>query len=381
MTRALDVEAIRSEFPFTAEWAYLNTASFGPFPQRTVRAVQSWVAGIGDAPNYFESERPDTLAETTQMMARLTGSTPDAIAWVPSLADGMNLLAHSIDYRAGDNVVLLEGEYPSVVYPFRNLQRQDVALRLVPRDARGRADLGRIADTIDDRTRAMAISYVEYIDGYRNDIPALGRLCRERCVELFVDATQALGVQPINVPAFGATAIVSHCFKWLMAGFGLGVVVFAPGAVERLHVTYAGRLSVRSPFDDPDYQLDWRDGAARFQTGGLNEAGMTALHASLSLVSEAGPERSAAHSVALLDVLADGLTSAGYQIVSDLEPCHRSQILTFTSGDADGDGEVAKRLKEARVSVTQRSSGFRVAPYFFNTREDIERLLEALPPR
>lgn len=381
MTRALDVEAIRSEFPFTAEWAYLNTASFGPFPQRTVRAVQSWVAGIGDAPNYFESERPDTLAETTQMMARLTGSTSDAIAWVPSLADGMNLLAHSIDYRAGDNVVLLEGEYPSVVYPFRNLQRQDVALRLVPRDERGRADLGRIADAIDDRTRAMAISYVEYIDGYRNDIPALGRLCRERGVELFVDATQALGVQPINVPAFGATAIVSHCFKWLMAGFGLGVVVFAPGAVERLHVTYAGRLSVRSPFDDPDYQLDWRDGAARFQTGGLNEAGMTALHASLSLVSEAGPERSAAHSVALLDVLADGLTSAGYQIVSDLESCHRSQILTFTSGDADGDGEVAKRLKEARVSVTQRSSGFRVAPYFFNTREDIERLLEALPPR
>lgn len=381
MPEPMNVDALRNEFPFTTEWAYLNTASFGPFPQRTVRATQAWVANIGDAPNFFETDRPDITVETTQMMAALTGSQTDHIAWVPSLADGMNLLAHSIDYVPGDNVVLLEGEYPSVVLPFRNLHREDVSVRLVPRDAAGRADLDQIAAAMDSRTRAMAISYVEFIDGYRNDIKSLGALCRDRGVELFVDATQALGIQPINVPEFGATAVVSHCFKWLMAGFGLGVVVFAPGAVERLHVTYAGRLSVRSPFDDPEYALDWREGAARFQTGGLNEAGMTALHSSLALVTEVRPERSAAHSLELLDVLAEGLTSAGYRIVSDLTPERRSQILTFTSGDQQQNDEIARRLKEARVSVTQRESGFRVAPYFFNTAHDIDRLLEALPVR
>ena len=381
MAERIDTDVLRSEFPFTAEWAYLNTASFGPFPQRTVRATQAWVANIGDAPNFFETERPDIAVETARMMATLTGSTPTDIAWVPSLADGMNLLAHSIDYQPGDNVVLLEGEYPSVVYPFRNLQRQDVSVHLVPRDEAGRADLDLIAAAMDDRTRAMAISYVEFIDGYRNDIQALGALCRDRGVELFVDATQGLGIQPINMPEFGATAVVSHCFKWLMAGFGLGVVVFAPGAAERLQVTYAGRLSVRAPFDDPEYALDWRDGAAKFQTGGLNEAGMTALHSSLSLVAEVGPDRSAAHSLQLLDTLTDGLTAAGYRIVSDLTPARRSQILTFTSGDAKQDDDIAQRLKDARVSVTQRESGFRIAPYFFNTPSDIDRLLEALPVR
>jgi len=381
VTNPIDAQMRRSEFPFTAQWAYLNTASYGPFPQRTVRAMQAWVAGIGDAPNYFETARPDTTADATRMMAALTGSSPDAIAWVPSLADGMNLLAHSIDYRPGDNVVLLDGEYPSVVYPFRALERHDVAVKLVPRDVAGRADLARIDAAIDDRTRAVAISYVEYIDGYRNDLEALGSLCRDRGVELFVDATQALGAQPIDVPALGATAIVSHCFKWLMAGFGLGVVVFAPGAVERLHVTYAGRLSVRRPFDDPEYALEWRDGAARFQTGGLNEAGMTALHASLSLVREVGSERSAAHAIGLLDRLAEGVTAAGYRVVSDLDPRHRSQIMTFTSDDQQKNDEVFRLLTEARVSVTQRPSGFRVAPYFFNTAADIDRLLEALPER
>lgn len=381
MANPIDAQMLRGEFPFTAEWAYLNTASYGPFPQRTVRAMQAWVAGIGDAPSYFETDRPDTTTDATRMMAALTGSAPDAIAWVPSLADGMNLLAHSIDYRPGDNVVLLDGEYPSVVYPFRTLERQGVVVTLVPRDAAGRADLARIDAAIDDRTRAVAISYVEYIDGYRNDLESLGSLCRDRGVELFVDATQALGAQPIDVPALGATAIVSHCFKWLMAGLGLGVVVFAPGAVERLHVTYAGRLSVRHPFDDPEYALEWRDGAARFQTGGLNEAGMTALHASLSLVGEVGPERSAAHALGLLDRLAEGVTAAGYRVVSDLDPRHRSQIMTFTSDDQQKNDEVFRLLKDARVSVTQRPSGFRVAPYFFNTAADIDRLLEALPER
>ena len=88
MTNPIDAQMRRSEFPFTAEWAYLNTASYGPFPQRTVRAMQAWVAGIGDAPNYFETARPDTTADATRMMAALTGSASDAIAWVPSLADG-----------------------------------------------------------------------------------------------------------------------------------------------------------------------------------------------------------------------------------------------------------------------------------------------------
>jgi selenocysteine lyase/cysteine desulfurase len=381
MTATIDVQALRAEFPFTEEWSYLNTASYGPFPQRTVRAMQAWTAGIGDAPNFFETDRIDVQAEAARMIADITNSDPEMIAWVPSLADGMNLLANGIDYRAGDNVLLLEGEYPSVVLPFRNLHRLGVEVRFVPRDTAGRADLNLIESAVDERTRALAISYVEYIDGYRNDIATLGTFCKQHGIELFVDATQALGVQPLDVPGTGVTAIVSHCFKWLMAGFGLGVVVFAPGAIDRLHVTYAGRLSVKAPFDDPEYNLDWRDGAARFQTGGLNEAGLNALHASLSLVTEVGPGRSAAHARDLLDRLAEGVTAAGYRVVSDLNPTHRSQIMTFTSDDQPLNDEIFRRLKQARVSVTQRPSGFRVAPYFYNTPDDIDRLLEVLPNR
>ncbi len=381
MAKAIDVQALRAEFPFTTEWSYLNNASYGPFPQRTVRAMQAWSAGIGDAPNFFETDRGDIPAETARMIAALTQSEPGMVAWVPSLADGMNMLANGVDYRDGDNVLILEDEYPSVVYPFRNLQRIGVEVRLVPRNAEGRADLSLIEAAMDDRTRVVAISYVEYIDGYRNDLQSLGALCQERGIELFVDATQALGVQPLDVPGLGVTAIAAHCFKWLMAGFGLGVVVFAPGAIERLHVTYAGRLSVKAPFDDPEYHLDWRDGAARFQTGGLNEAGMTALHSSLSLITEVGPARTVEHTLGLLDQLADGVTTAGYRVVSDLDPARRSQIMTFTSDDQKHDDEVFRHFKRAKVSVTQRPAGFRVSPYFYNTIVDIDRLLEALPPR
>jgi selenocysteine lyase/cysteine desulfurase len=381
VTQAIDVEALRAEFPFTNEWSYLNHAAVGPFPKRTVEAVREWAESIANAPVYVVSDHNDIPAATAAQVASLAGSSADQVAWVPSLADGMNLLANGIDYRDGDNVLIPVDEFPSVVYPFLNLQRRGVELRYVQKNAAGRTDIGMIEAAMDDRTRALAISHVEYMDGYRNDLKAVGALCRGRGVELFVDATQSLGTQEIDLANSGVTAIVAHGYKWLMAGFGIGVAVFAPGAVDRIQVTYAGRLSVNASYEDHEYTLDWRDGAARYQTGGLNVLGITAMHASLGLVTQVGPARSAAHAIELLDRLAEGVQAAGYQVASDLDPAHRSQIMTFTSGDHQQDGEIVAQLERAKVSVTLRGRGVRVSPYFYNSLGDIDQLLEALPNR
>jgi selenocysteine lyase/cysteine desulfurase len=108
---------------------------------------------------------------------------------------------------------------------------------------------------------------------------------------------------------------------------------------------------------------------------------LTGLHASLSLVSQAGPEWTREHTLGLLDKLVDGVQSMGYEVASDLTPERRSQIMAFTSGDHTRDGELVEQLTRANVAVTLRGRGVRVSPYFYNTEDDIERLLEALPPR
>jgi len=381
MAQTADVQTFRDEFPVTTDWSYMNHAAYGPFPQRTVAAITGYAEGFAQAPTFFTPERERVPAEAAEMVARLAGTTADMVAWVPSLADGMNLMAHGVDWKDGDNVLIPVDEFPSVVYPFLNLQSKGVELRYVEKNAEGRTDLNLIEAAMDDRTRAVALSYVEYMDGYRNDLKALGALCRSRDIELFVDATQALGAQPIDLPETGVSAIAAHGYKWLMAGFGVGCVVFNPDAIERIKVTYAGRLSVKGSFEDAEYKLDWRDGAARYQTGGLNTLGLTALHASLSLVTQAGPEWNRQHTLGLLDKLAEGVQSMGYEVASDLTPERRSQIMTFTSGDRTRDNELVEQLTRANVAVTLRGRGVRVSPYFYNTEDDVERLLEALPPR
>lgn len=381
MAQMIGTDTFRTEFPVTREWSYMNHAAYGPFPTRTVAAVRAWAEGIAYAPTFFGPDRERIPVEAAEMIAQLAGGRADQVAWVASLADGMNLLGLGLRAKAGDNVLIPVDEFPSVVYPFLNLTRQGVELRYVEKDEQGRTDLSRIEAAMDDRTRAVAISHVEYMDGFRNDLHALGALCRGRGIELFVDATQSLGAQPINLDGSGVTAIAAHGYKWLMAGFGIGPVVFADDAVERIDVTYAGRLSVKSGFEDHDYSLDWRDGAARFQTGGLNVLGLTGLHASLTLITEAGPQWTRKHTLGLLDQLVEGVQQSGYEVASDLRPEHRSQILTFTSGDLKRDDDIVKALDRANIAVTLRGRGVRVSPYFYNDESDIERLLEALPPR
>jgi selenocysteine lyase/cysteine desulfurase len=380
MAQRVEPARYRDEFPVAQEWSYLNHASLGPLPLRTANAArhsldESLMGAV------MVSERDRIPGEAAGMVAALAGGRPEMVAWSHSLADAMNLLGWGLRAKAGDNILIPWDEHPSVVYPFLNLTRQGIELRYVEKDTEGRTDLSRIEAAMDERTRAVAISHVEYMDGFRNDYRALGALCRSRNIELFLDATQSMGVQPIEVDGSGVTAVTAHAFKWLLAGMGIAPIVFGDDGLDRIAVTYAGRLGVKGEFKENGLELDWRDTAERFRTGGQNMLSLTALHASLTLVNDVGPANSSAHTTWLLDKLIDGLQQAGYQIVSDLRPEHRSQILTFTSGDMSADDDISRELNRAHVSITRRGRGLRVSPYFYNTPDDIDRLLEALPPR
>ncbi|RIK34905.1 MAG: hypothetical protein DCC58_21065 [Chloroflexi bacterium] len=374
-------EAFRAEFPVAQEWAYLNHAAIGPFPQRTVRALKEFVDLFADTPAYLRSEREDTAQTAAHYVAELAGARPEMVAFVPSLADGMNLFANGIDWRDGDNVLIPVEEFPSVVYPFLNLGYKGVTVRFVEKDAHGRTDPARIAAAIDDRTRAVALSHVEFMDGYRNDLKQLADICRPRGIEVFVDATQSLGALPVEVARSGVSGIAAHGYKWLMSSFGIGVVVLGEDALERIRPTYAGRLSVDVGYEDLNYRMQWKPGAERFHTGGLNTLGLTAMAASLSLVTEAGPAWTAQHTAHLTDRLIEGLDALGYTVASSRAPEHRSQIVAFTAGSREQDAQLVDDLERANVSVTLRGRGVRVSPYFYNTVDDIEKLLEALPPR
>jgi selenocysteine lyase/cysteine desulfurase len=254
-----------------------------------------------------------------------------------------------------------------------------VEVRYVDKGADGFTSVEQIAARIDRRTRALVISHVEFMTGFRNDLAAIGKLCREHDLLSIIDGTQSVGPLAIDVAESGIDVIAAHCYKWLMASFGLGVMHFSERAVERIHPTYSGRLSVKSGSEDLDYKLEWRDGALRYQTGGLNYISLAAFNASAELIRAIGSREIERHTLELTDRLLNEVAAMGYQVTSNLDPAHRSQICSFTSGDRERDAQLVEMMTGHKVAVCLRGRGVRVSPYFYNSNEDIDRLLELLP--
>jgi len=369
--------SLRGEFPVTEDWAYLNHATHGPFSRRTSAAVARVAEAFSCPPTMDNRAREEAIVRARENVAALVGGDPNRVAFVGNLGDAMGLCAAGIDWRAGDNVVIPRDEFPSVVYAFLNLQDKGVTVRFVDKDANGYTDLSRIAEAIDRRTRALVISHVEFMDGFRNDLAAIGRLAQERGVLSIVDATQSMGSLPIDARGTGIDVLAAHGYKWLMASYGFGPIHFSRRAIEQIRPVYVGRLSVNKGFEDLDYALDWREGALRFQTGGINWFALAAFNASAELIRAADPVQTERHTLALLDRLVSGLTERGYRITSSLEPEKRSPIISFTAGYREADAALVARLAARKVAVSLRGRGVRVSPYFYNNDEDVERLLAA----
>ncbi len=376
---AVDLSSVRAEFPVTDEWAYMNHAAIGPFPRRTTTAVEQMVRGFTVPIEDDGGARERAIETARENVAALVKGRPDHVAFVGSLADAISLATQGIDWQPGDNVLIPREEFPSDVYPVLNLQRRGVEVRYVDKGEDGFTSVDKIAAALDSRTRALVLSHVEFMTGFRNDLHAIGALCQDHDILSIVDGTQSIGPIEIDFVESGIDVIAAHCYKWLMASFGLGVMHFSERAIERIHPTYSGRLGVKSGYEDLDYALDWRDGALRYQTGGLNYISLSAFNASSDLIRSIGIPEIEQHVLKLTDRLLSEVAQMGYQVTSSLDPAHRSQICSFTTGDRDRDAQLVETMQQHKVAVSLRGRGVRVSPYFYNSDEDIDRLLELLP--
>jgi cysteine desulfurase / selenocysteine lyase len=377
----LDTSSLRQQFPITNKWNYVNHATHGPFPVATSNAIADLANAWSSPPDLDHNVNDRTTNAVREMIAGMVNGNPANVAFTGSLAESMSLAGGGMDWKSGDNCVIPEEEFPSVVYPFLNLERLGVEVRFAEKGDDGFTSIDKIREATDERTRAIVISHVEFMTGFRNDLAALSELARSLDALLIVDVTQSLGPCVVDVESTGVDVIAAHSYKWLMASYGIGVTYLSDRAIERIHPTYTGRLSVDLGFEDLGYQLKFREGAARYQSGGLNWITMSGLQASLQLITTMKSSEIAAHTVELTDRLLEGVESKGYIVTSSKTPEHRSAIVSFTSGDEASDTQLVADLERQKISVVVRGKGIRVSPYFYNTVSEIDQLVDALPTR
>lgn len=369
----IDLARVRAEFPIVERGAYLNHAAVCPIPRRS----QRWMERVIEESLTLDRDGWAGRAQLVRELgARLINARPDQIAFIKNTSEGLSLAANGIDWRSGDNAIVHDNDFPSVVFPWQNLADHGVETRRVAARA-GRVLVDDIADAIDARTRAVAISTVQFKTGFRVDLAAIGQLCRDHDLLFVVDGIQSLGALALDVQACGADVVAADAHKWLLGPQGIGLFYCSDRALARLKVRTVGWLSIREPFNF-DYRLDLLPDARRFEPGSDNSIGICGLGGTLELLHEIGIDAIEARVLALTDLLCDELTRKGYRVVSPRDDRERSGIVIFV-GDRQPTAALFERLTAARVTVSVRGGGIRVSPHCYNSEGEIGQLIDALP--
>lgn len=370
---------LRDLFPITKRYTYLNHAAVSPLPLPTLRAVEAQLKDVHENGSVNFQSWLDVKEQARRLLAGLLGARPEQIAFMRNTSDALSTVGNGLTWRKGDNIVTFRGEFPSNIYPWLRIRDVfGVEVRMCE-ERNGRIDFEELANLIDQNTRLVAISHVQFASGFRVDLERLGQLVRNHDALLVVDVIQALGVVPIDVEAELVDVAAGASHKWLLAPEGVGYLYLSDRARERIQPTLVGWISVPQPEDFQNFDQDWNAGTLAWETGTGPAALIHGLKASLDLLMAIGVAQTARHLKELTDHLCETLHSKPYHVVSSRLPREESQIVCIRHKGAMSAMAVYSHLKKQNIITAPRGDRLRIAPHIYNTREEIDELVKALP--
>src|SRR3954469_7657590 len=387
----------RQYFPGVQDKVFLDAACVSIASRPAVEAVEKFLDLAMVCPHESATAQhifmDNMRAAARPAVARLLNAHEDEVALVESTSHALSLVAQGIPLEAGDRVLMSDLEFMQVAIPWVQKKKDGIEIDVVP-NHQGEVRIADLSHAIQPRTRVIAVSSVQWSNGFRSDLAALSQLCRDRKIWLVVDAIQQLGAVPIDVRATPVDMLVCGGHKWLNAPFGCGFLYISKEALPRLRAPMAGYLSLEDPeggwgeyFQTPtispveDYKFV--PAARAYEAGGTaNYPGAVGLAAALNLIHGLGQQNIADHVYGLTDRLFAGLERIGIRTVTPRDHKNRSGIVTFTVGDAKANVALMNRLLAKRVLTSVRYTsnvgGVRVSCHLYNTAEDIDKLLDAV---
>ena len=374
----MELAQIRDQFPVTRRYAYLNHASVGALPEPVTQAMIHYLGERSESGGVTLANWDVDIERVRQACARFVGAHRDEIVFTGSISHGLNIVACGIDWKEGDNLICAETEFTANIYPWTNLKRRGVEVRFAPAH-QNRILVEDVAALMDGRTRLAAISFVEFQSGFRNDLAALAALCHDGGAYLCVDGIQGLGALQFNVAQTPVDFLAAHAAKWMLGPIGAGFLYVRKELLQVLEPAMAGWRSVVDRDNYFKYDSPLCDCGERYEPGSPNFAGLLGMEAAIELLLSAGMEKIEARILSLTDYLIGGLQSKGCTIDTPIaDRRERSGIVSFCHPAVDS-AELCERLEAAGVIVSLRGNLIRVSPHFYNTEDELDRLLKVLP--
>ena len=374
-----DVASLRAqEFPWTRETIYLNNASIGPLPERTRLVLEAFNRKRAAPFQLPDREIFTMMAESRRLAAELIGAVPEEIALTINTGFGLSLAARALPLRQGDIVLTSDREFPANVYPWMMLKDIGVTLELAPTTPEGWPDEDYLLERVrDPRVRVLAVSLVQFSNGYTVDLARLSAATRAVGTYLVVDAIQGVGQIPVDLRRTPVDILSCGAQKWLLSPWGSGFVYVRRELIQELRPAITGWMAFEGTEDFTrltQYNDTLRGDARRFELITLPYQDFAGMNASLGLLLALGIPRITKHLQTLHAPVLAWAARSGARVTSP--PAERgSGILCVAPANV---GAAFRALKAAHVVSSMREGAIRLSPHAYNTLEEMEQVVEAL---
>lgn len=361
------------QFPVTEHLIYLNHAAVAPLCRPAGEAMK-WLAEDAMRNGSLHYSQWEECYEGVRLStARMIGAHRDEIAIVKNTSEGIATVAMGLGWKPGDRIVAFREEFPANYFPWLRLEAKGCEITwLSVTDA---------LDQIDEAARGaklLAISYVQYLSGYRANLEAIGEICSSHGCFFFVDAIQGLGALPLDVENARIDALAADGHKWLLGPEGCGILYVRKIWQDRIEPVEFGWTNIAGYNDYSCRDMTLRPDAGRYECGTLNTIGIFGLRAAIDFLLEVGIHRIGPDVVTAADRLAEGAIAKGYELLGTRTPQTASGIVSIRKPGVDCRMTVSE-LRRKGITAAPRQGWARLSPHFYVSPEAIESVLAALP--
>ncbi|MGA2117955.1 MAG: aminotransferase class V-fold PLP-dependent enzyme [Bryobacteraceae bacterium] len=366
-------ERYQTNFPIREKLIYLNHAAVAPLVLPAARAMQE----LAEDALVFGSLHYDHWLAAYEGLrvaaARLIHADRSEIALVKNTSEGIATVAMGLDWRPGDRVVAFVEEFPANYYPWKRLENRGVEVTWLHVDS----SLEQIEQAVRG-ARLLAISFVQFLSGYRAPVQAIGEIChRNSCIYL-LDAIQGLGAFPIDVEDCHIDALAADGHKWLLGPEGCGILYLRRELQDRVEPVEFGWTNVARYADYASRDMTLRSDAGRYECGTLNTIGCFGLKAAIEFLLDVGIEHIGPQVQALGDRIAAGVQAKGYEVLGTRTPDTGAGIVSFRKPGVEA-RDIVRTLTAARISAAPRAGWVRTSPHFYIRPAEIDQMVEELP--
>jgi len=346
---------------------YLDTASTSPTPQFIAEAI----SGFFDEKEkgYITQGWNEKEQQCRNQLSAQMNIAGDEIVFTSNTTEGINLVANSINWKSGDEIIISHINFPSNVYPWLNLRDRGVSIQ-VAESKDGQLPTENIKKLISERTRVISLPHVSSATGYKINLDELGKIAQDNNIFFNVDGIQALGYCRPNLEH--VDAYHASVFKWLLSPFGLGVSYFDKNAVDELCPCFVGYGSVKEGAEYKYNDFEFKKDPQKFQYAHVNYPAIYCLSRSLEYMNNIGVENIHDRVINITKYMIERLRESGISVVTPIE--NHGGIVTFKTESETN--RIVELLEQSGIYVAQRDDLIRASCHFYNNRGDVDDMIK-----